>query len=160
SPLPGGMGIGDVGRTLSTYLSMVRNKTADLNGPIGPHRRWSWAKSRLADIKEIRQAIPGTVNDVVLAAITRGFRDMLMARGAEVEGRVVRTLVPVSVRSAQEKGTYNNRVSGMFPDLPVGTDDPVERLENIQQQMDGLKESKMAIGADGLMQMTGFAPPM
>jgi diacylglycerol O-acyltransferase len=160
SPLPGGMGIGDVGRTLSTYMAMLRNKTADLNGPIGPHRRWSWAKSRLADVKEIRQSIPGTVNDVVLATITRGFRDMLMARGADVEGRVVRTLVPVSVRSAQEKGTYNNRVSGMFPDLPVGVADPVERLDIIRRQMDGLKESKSAVGGDSLVQMTGYAPPM
>jgi diacylglycerol O-acyltransferase len=160
SPLPAGMGLGDVARSLSMSIAMLRNRTADLNGPIGPHRRWSWAKSQLPDIKEIRQAFPGTVNDVVLAVITRGFRDLLLARGAKVEGRVVRTLVPVSVRSEQEKGTYNNRVSGMFPDLPVGVADPVERLDNIREQMDGLKESKLAVGADGLMQMTGFAPPM
>ena len=160
SPLPGGMTLGNVGRSASVMVSMLRNKTADLNGPIGPHRRWSWARSSLADVKAIRQAVPGTVNDVVLAVITRGFRDLLLGRGAEVEGRVVRTLVPVSVRSEQEKGTYNNRVSGMFPDLPVGLADPVERLENIRRQMDGLKESKMAVGGDSLIQMGGFAPPM
>jgi WS/DGAT/MGAT family acyltransferase len=141
-------------------VSMLRNKAADLNGPIGSHRRWSWARSSLADVKQIRQALPGTVNDVVLAVITRGFRDLLLGRGAEVEGRVVRTLVPVSVRSEQERGTYNNRVSGMFPDLPVGIADPVERLENIRQHVDGLKESKMAVGGDSLIQMGGFAPPM
>jgi WS/DGAT/MGAT family acyltransferase len=160
SPLPGGMSLGNVRRSASVMVSMLRNKTADLNGPIGPHRRWSWARSSLADVKQIRQALPGTVNDVVLAVITRGFRDLLLGRGAEVEGRVVRTLVPVSVRSEQERGTYNNRVSGMFPDLPVGIADPVERLENIRQQMDGLKESKMAVGGDSLIQMGGFAPPM
>jgi diacylglycerol O-acyltransferase / wax synthase len=131
-------------------VSMLRNRTADLNGPIGPHRRWSWSRSSIAGVKRIRQALPGTVNDVMLAVITRGFRDLLLGRGAEVEGRVVRTLVPVSVRIEQERGTYNNRVSGMFPDLPVGMADPAERLENIRQQMDGLKESKMG----------GFAPPM
>src|SRR6202171_2523643 len=118
SPLPGGMTRGNVGRSASVMVSMLRNKTADLNGPIGPHRRWSWARSSLADVKAIRQAFPGTVNAVVLAVITRGFRDLLLGRGAELEGRVVRTLVPVSVRSEQEKGTFNNRVSGMFPDLP------------------------------------------
>ena len=160
SPLPGGMSLGDVRRSLEVSWSMLRNPTADLNGRIGPHRRWSWAKSSLADVKKIRAALPGTVNDVVLAVITRGFRDLLLGRGAQVEGRVVRTLVPVSVRSEQEKGTYNNRVSGMFPDLPVGIADPVERLENIRQQMDGLKESKMAVGGDSLIQMAGFAPPM
>jgi diacylglycerol O-acyltransferase / wax synthase len=160
SPLPGGMSLGNLGRSASVMVSMLRNKTADLNGPIGPHRRWSWARSSLADVETIRQALAGTVNDVVLAVITRGFRDLLLGRGAEVEGRVVRTLVPVSVRSEQEKGTFNNRVSGMFPDLPVGIADPVERLENIRRQMDGLKESKMAVGGDSLAQMAGFAPPM
>lgn len=160
SPLPGGMSLGDVGRSARAYVGMVTNRTADLNGPIGPHRRWSWAKSSLADVKTIRASLPGTVNDVVLAVITRGFRDLLLSRGDEVEGRVVRTLVPVSVRSEQEKGTFNNRVSGMFPGLPVGIDDPVERLADIQRQMTGLKESKSAAGADTIMQMAGFAPPM
>ncbi|MEA2682234.1 MAG: diacylglycerol O-acyltransferase / wax synthase [Chloroflexota bacterium] len=159
SPLPGGMGVTDVRRTAATYWSMLRNRTVDLNGPIGPHRRWSWAKSSLADVKEIRTALPGTVNDVVLAVITRGFRDLLLGRGADLEGRIVRTMVPVSVRSEAEKGTFNNRVSAMFPDLPVGIDDPVERLEEIQRQMTGLKESKMAAGADSIMQLAGFAPP-
>jgi hypothetical protein len=54
-------------------VSMLRNRTADLNGPIGPHRRRSWARSSLADVKMIRQALPGTVK---------------LGRGAEVEGRV------------------------------------------------------------------------
>lgn len=160
SPLPGGMSLGDVRRSVGAYVSMVTNRTADLNGPIGPHRRWSWAKSSLADVKVIRESLPGTVNDVVLAVITHGFRDLLLSRGAEVEGRVVRTMVPVSVRSEAEKGTYNNRVSAMFPGLPVGIDDPVERLADIQRQMNHLKESKMAAGADSIMQMAGFAPPM
>jgi WS/DGAT/MGAT family acyltransferase len=150
----------DVGSSLRVSLDMLRNRTADLNGPIGPHRRWSWAKSSLADIKEIRKGLPGTVNDVVLAAITRGFRDLLEGRGAQLEGRVVRTLVPVSVRAEHERGTLNNRVSGMFPDLPVGVADPLRRLDIIRAQMDGLKESKMAVGGDSLAQMSGFAPPM
>ena len=160
SPLPGGMSVGDVGRSLRAYGSILFGKNVDLNGPIGPHRRWSWAKSSLADIKTIRSVLPGTVNDVVLAVITRGFRDLLQSRGADLEGRVVRTLVPVSVRSAAEKGVHNNRVSGMFPGLPVGIADPVERLREIQRQMDGLKESKMAVAGDSLINLGGFAPPM
>ena len=160
SPLPGGMSLGDVGRSLRAYSSIMLGKNVDLNGPIGPHRRWSWAKSSLADIKNIRMALPGTVNDVVLAVITRGFRDLLLGRGADLEGRVVRTLVPVSVRSPEEKGVHNNRVSGMFPGLPVGIEDPVERLEDIRRQMDGLKESKMAVAGDSLINLGGFAPPM
>ena len=60
----------------------------------------------------------------MLAAITDGFRELLQSRGESVD-RVLRTLVPVSVRRPGERGTYNNRVSAMFAELPVGIDDPV-----------------------------------
>jgi WS/DGAT/MGAT family acyltransferase len=111
-------------------------------------------------VKAVRQGLGGTVNDVVLAAISRGFRDLLLERGEPVEGRVVRTLVPVSVRTAAERGTFNNRVSGVFPELPVGIADPVERLEDIRQQMDGLKESRQAVAGEALTRMSGFAPAL
>ena len=133
---------------------------ASLNGPIGPHRRYAWARGSLADVKAIRSVLGGTVNDVVLAAITRGFRDLLIARGGAVEGSVVRTMVPVSVRAASERGSYNNRVSAMFAELPVGIDDPLERLNAIRAQMEGLKESKQAVAGEVLTSMSGFAPPL
>jgi diacylglycerol O-acyltransferase / wax synthase len=140
-------------------LSSPRTPSS-LNGPIGPHRRWSWLKTSLGDIRETRAALGGSVNDVVLAAITRGFRELLQERGEPVEGRVVRTLVPVSVRADRERGVLNNRVSGVFPELPVGVADPLERLELIRQQMDGLKESRQAIAGDALIQLSGFTPTM
>src|SRR5439155_8761880 len=76
------------------------------------------------------------------------------------DGRDVTTLVPVSVRTPGERGTYNNRVSAMFAQLPVGIADPVERLTSIRGQMDGLKESKQAVAGEVLTSLTGFAPPM
>jgi diacylglycerol O-acyltransferase len=133
---------------------------SSLNGPIGPHRRWGWARSRLSDVKTIRTAQGGTVNDVVLAVITRGFRDLLTQRGENVEGRVVRTMVPVSVRSESERGTYNNKVSAMFADLPVGIADPLERLASVRAQMQGLKESRQAVAGSTLTSLSGFAPAM
>ena len=54
-----------------------RRRPASLNGPIGPHRRWAWAETSLDAVKQVRAGLGGTVNDVVLAAITRGFRDLL-----------------------------------------------------------------------------------
>jgi len=77
---------------------------SSLNGPIGPHRRWAWTTASLSQVKEIRRALGGTVNDVLLAAITRGFRDLLEARGELTDGLVVRSLVPVSVRTEDEQG--------------------------------------------------------
>jgi diacylglycerol O-acyltransferase / wax synthase len=153
--------LGDVGKGLRSLVSAVRGSPeTSLNGPIGPHRRWNWARSTLGDIKVVRASLGGTVNDVVLTAITQGFRDLLLSRGEAVEGREVTTLVPVSVRTPGERGTYNNRVSAMFAGLPVGIADPVERLTSLRAQMDDLKESKQAVAGEVLTSLTGFAPPM
>jgi diacylglycerol O-acyltransferase len=135
--------------------------SSSLTGPIGPHRRWSWAEVRLADVKAVRSGLGGTVNDVVLTLITNGFRTLLESRGEAIEGdRVVRTMVPVSVRRRGEKGVYNNRVSAVFARLPVGLDDPVRRLAQIRAEMDGVKQSKQAVAGDVLSSLSGFAPPL
>jgi diacylglycerol O-acyltransferase / wax synthase len=152
--------LADTSRGLVGFASAARpSESSSLNGPLGPHRRWGWARARLADVRLVRQAFGGTVNDIVLAVITNGFRELLESRG-EPAGRVLRTLVPVSVRPPGERGTYNNRVSAMFAELPVGIDDPVARLESIRTQMAGLKESKQAVAGETLTSLSGFAPPM
>jgi WS/DGAT/MGAT family acyltransferase len=139
--------------------------TSTLNGPIGPHRRWAWASTTVDEIRQVRAASGATFNDVVLAAVTRGFRDLLESRGESTD-RVVRTLVPVSVRPrdlsgrAVGDGTFENRVSAMFAELPVSIDDPLARLEAVASQMAGLKESKQAMAGEALTSLSGFAPPM
>jgi WS/DGAT/MGAT family acyltransferase len=141
--------------------SMRPVAASSLTGPIGPHRRWSWADASLADVKAIRSAFGGTVNDVVLALITNGFRRLLESRSEDVAAdQVVRTMVPVSVRRQGERGVYNNRVSAVFAGLPVGLSDPLERLERIRAEMDGIKESKQAVAGDVLTSLSGFAPPL
>jgi WS/DGAT/MGAT family acyltransferase len=139
----------------------MRPATSSLTGPIGPHRTWSWAKVSLAEVKRMRAGLGGTVNDVVLTLITNGFRDLLDERGeAMPPDRVVRTMVPVSVRRPGEHGVYNNRVSAVFARLPVGREDPAARLAAIRAQMDGIKASKQAVAGDVLAQLSGFAPPL
>ena len=148
--LPTVSSVADLARQASAMLAAFTVPVAgSLNGPIGPHRRWGWARGSLADVKSIRAALGGTVNDVVLAAITSGFRELLLSRGEAVEGRVVRTLVPVSMRAEHERGVYNNRVSGVFPGLPVGVSDPVQRLNLIRKQMEALKKSSQAMAGRG-----------
>ena len=132
---------------------------SSLTGMSGPHRRWSYARMTLADVKTVRRSLGGTVNDVVLAAVTGGYRSLLQAHGDQVSGTVLRSLVPVSTRRPDEVGTPNNRVSAMFADLPVGLDDPVERLRSLSEQMDRLKASGEAVAADRLVGLSGFAPP-
>ncbi len=153
--------LAEAGRGLRSMAGLVRpTPPSTLNGPIGPHRRYAWASTTLDDVKKVRKGLGGTVNDVVLTAITRGFRDLLRSRGESVEDRVVRTLVPVSVRTPGEKGTYDNKVSAMFAELPVGIEEPAARLEAIRAQMDGLKDSKQAVAGERLTRLSGFAPPM
>lgn len=133
---------------------------SSLTGPVGPHRTWSWAHVRLSDVKSVRSALGGTVNDVVLTVVCGGLRDLLEARGERVAERTIRALVPVSVRRPGERGVYNNRVSAMFAELPVGVSDPAARLDAVRAQMDGLKQSNQAVAGDVLTSLSGFAPPM
>jgi WS/DGAT/MGAT family acyltransferase len=144
----------------SVASKLLPTPNTSLNGKYGPHRRWTSVGASLADVKLVRRSLGGTVNDVVLAAITRGFRELLLSRGEQVDGRAIRTMVPVSVRAEHERGAYNNRVSGVLVDLPVGVADPVAGLAEIRQQMDGIKRSKGAVAGERLVELAGFSPPM
>ncbi len=130
-----------------------------LNVPIGPHRRVRWARSRLSDFKAIKDALGGTVNDVVLAVVAGALGRWLRSRGVRTEGVELRALVPVSIRALDERGTLGNRITAMRGPLPVYVDDPVERLRIVREAMAGLKESKQALGAEVIAGLTDFAPP-
>ncbi len=151
----------DTAHGLAAMRGLVRRTPpSSINGPLGPHRRWAWARATLADVKAVRSVLGGTVNDVVLAIITNGFRTLLTARGEPVDDLVIRTLVPVSVRTPGQRGSYDNRVSAMFAELPIAIADPVRRLAAITAQMHDLKESKEAVAGEALTSLSGFAPPM
>lgn len=145
---------GGLVRQLSRF---AQNSASVLNGPIGPHRRWSWVGGELDEVREIRKKHGGTVNDVVLAAVTRGFRDQLAGRGALNPDTVVRSGVPVSVRTADEKGQQNNRVSAVFVNMPVGVEDPLERYDLLRKQMDDLKATNQELGGAQITRITDAA---
>jgi diacylglycerol O-acyltransferase len=158
--------LAEVVRGTSTLGGVVRRTPpSTLNGPIGPHRRYVWASTTVDEVKKVRKGLGGTFNDVLLTAITCGFRDLLLGRGESVD-RVVRTLVPVSVRPrsasgmAVGDGSLANKISGMVAELPVGLADPAECLRAIGAQMADLKNSKQAIAGEALTSLAGFAPPM
>lgn len=130
-----------------------------LNVPIGPHRRFVGVRSELRDFKLVKDTFGGTVNDVVLTAVSGSLREFLQARGVRTEGLELRALVPVSIRGAHERGGFGNRIAAMRGPLPVYIEDPVARLRTVKAGMDGLKESKMAVGAEALTSVEAFAPP-
>jgi WS/DGAT/MGAT family acyltransferase len=130
-----------------------------IEGTIGPHRRWAFARASLDELKEIRRVHGGTINDVILSVITSAFRDLLLARGDPVDDVVVRSLVPVSVRAEGDR-TQNNQVAAMIAELPVGIAEPVERLEAMRRHMTTLKASHEADASDALNSLARFTPPM
>jgi diacylglycerol O-acyltransferase / wax synthase len=130
-----------------------------LNAPIGPHRRYRVVRGDLADFKAVKNAFGGTVNDVVLAVVSGALREWLRGRGVRTEGLELRALVPVSIRGSADRGALGNRIAAMRGPLPVYIEDPIERLVAVRATMDGLKESKQAVGAEVLASVQNFAPP-
>ncbi len=130
-----------------------------LNVEIGPHRRFVGVAAKLDDFKLVKNTLGGTVNDVVLAVVTGALRSFLIARGRRTEGLELRALVPVSVRTVGERHEGGNRIVVMRGPLPVYIADPLERLRFVKHAMDGLKESKQALGAEVIAGAQNFAPP-
>lgn len=141
-----------------TVVRLTRPDPHWLAGPIGPSRRWSSACVPLEDVKRARARLGGTVNDIALAAITCGFRELL-ATGDHAGAWVPRTLVPVSMRRARDGGPSGNRLSAAFVQLPVNVDDPVERLARIRGERDHAKQSGQASAAQTLTTLAELAPP-
>jgi WS/DGAT/MGAT family acyltransferase len=130
-----------------------------LNQPIGPHRRLAWAGMELDELKAVKNALGGTVNDVFLAVMSGALARWLRSRGVRTEGLELRGCVPVSVRTEDEQGTLGNRITMMTAPLPVYADDPGERLRIVSEAMMGVKDSKQAIGAEVIANLEEFQPP-
>jgi len=130
-----------------------------LNVEIGPHRRYAVVRHQLADYKTVKNTFGGTVNDVVLTVVSGALARWLQSRGIRTEGLEMRALVPVSVRTDAMRGTLGNQLTAMRGPLPVYIHDPVARLRFVRRAMDGLKESKQAVGAATLAAVNSLAPP-
>jgi diacylglycerol O-acyltransferase len=131
---------------------------SSLSGHIGRQRRYTWARASLDDVKTIKRQLGGTVNDVVLAAISGGFRTLLLARGEQPGPHMVRSLVPVSVRAPGEENVYENQVSAVLADLPVHVADPVARLAAVQAELQTLKTAKEAMVGEALTSLGRYTP--
>jgi len=130
-----------------------------LNVDIGPHRRYAVVRNQLDDFRYVKGVLGGTVNDVVLAVVSGALARWLRSRGVRTEGLELRALVPVSIRPKDQRHALGNQIVLMRGPLPVYIRDPVARLRFVKQQMDGLKESKQAVGARVLADVQQMAPP-
>ncbi len=152
---------GEIARSFSTMATRdtIAPRTSLNTRPIGRHRRLGVARVPLADVKAVRAAFAGTVNDVILAAVGAGFGRFLAARGEEVDDVRLRVMCPVSVRADDEQGALGNRVSAMFVSLPIGPMAPHDRLDAIRATTADLKDKQQAVAADFLTGLTQYAAP-
>jgi WS/DGAT/MGAT family acyltransferase len=135
-----------------------------LNVPITAERRFAVARTTLADLKKVRAAHGGTVNNVVLAVVAGALRSWLMSRGEVVTaGTTIRVMAPLSVRDEVTRNTpaglAGGRVSAYLVDLPVGEPSPVVRLQHVAHAMRSRFEAGQPVAADALVRLGGFAPP-
>jgi WS/DGAT/MGAT family acyltransferase len=128
------------------------------NVNIGPHRRFTWVRGDLGQLKAVKDALGGTVNDVVLTVVAGALGKYMRLHGEATDDVELRAMVPVSVRADVERGALGNRVAAMWAPLPVGIDDPVQRLHTVSAEMQKVKASGQAVGAQVLTQLSGFAP--
>jgi diacylglycerol O-acyltransferase / wax synthase len=128
------------------------------NAPIGPHRRFTWLRANLRDVKAIKDSLGGTVNDVVLATVAGALGRHLRRRGQNTDGLELKAMVPVSVRRDLEHDAVGNRLAAMMAPLPVWCQEPVARLDIVREELKDLKSSGQAVGAHVLTELSGFAP--
>ena len=129
-----------------------------LNKPIGPHRRFDWLRMDLGELKALRRAFGGSINDVVLAIVAGGVQRFLEHRGVDPDGIEFRVMAPVSVRPQEARGELGNRVAAWMVPLPIGERDPRRCLAILQETTARLKTEKNALGAQLLTEMVGWTP--
>jgi WS/DGAT/MGAT family acyltransferase len=162
--------LGTTARTVSTLVSRHRDPDTIVgavpltaphtpwNASITPHRRLSFTRVSLDDVKRIKNAVGCTVNDVVLALMGGTLRRYLEKHGGNPPEPLV-AVCPVSVRGDDERGQMNNKVSAMFTTLATDVDDPIDRLRTIHRITRGAKEDHNAIGANLLQDWAEYAAP-
>jgi WS/DGAT/MGAT family acyltransferase len=149
-----------VGAAELTAHVLTAAPESSLNGPVATMRRFSAARADLAVMNQIRRKFDVTLNDVALAAITSSYRTMLLDRGETPGPHALRTLVPVSMRSADALDVTDNRVSAMLPLLPVDEPDPVRQLMIVHRRLNEAKGSGQREGGSAVLAAAGSIPFM
>jgi WS/DGAT/MGAT family acyltransferase len=145
--------------TLSRLLLMSPDPSTVFKGQLGVVKRASWSDPvPLEAVKAIGQAAGATVNDVLLAAVAGALRRYLQGRGELAEGLELRAAVPVNLRSPNEPLSLGNRFGLVFLPLPVGADDPLDRLYDLKERMEAIKGSPEALVTFGILNAMGMAP--
>lgn len=132
--------------------------SSSLTRLVSAGRRWEMLTLDLGEVKRIRSALGGTVNDVLLAVMAGALRELLLERG-EKPIRDLRAVIPVSFRRPEGRGALGNQISFVFCSLPVAEPDPAERLRIVSRRTTRLKVGREVLGSITLHRIAGFVPP-
>ncbi len=128
-------------------------------GKLGVAKRAAWSRPlSLADVKTVGKVTGGTVNDVLLTAMTGALRRYMESRAEKTDGVNFRAVVPVNLRAMEDEPELGNHFGLVFLSLPVGIADPVDRLYELKKRMDALKGSTEAVVAFGILGAIGLSP--
>ena len=133
---------------------------SSVNRPIGTERRFAIVRASLDDVKAVKNALGGTVNDVVLASVTGGLRRLLLERGEEPPAKGLRAMVPVNIRGTGGQLALGNKITSLFVHLPVVEPEAAHRYELTRGEAESLKSGNQAVGGETLLDITGVAPPV
>jgi diacylglycerol O-acyltransferase len=142
-----------------TVAGMGTSPRGPFDGRVGPNRRFATVERPFRVFRSIKEALGGTVNDVVLTVVAGGVHALLASRGEATRGRTLRAMVPVSVRAPGDTGDIGNRVAPVFVDVPIGRMAARTRLRRVRAGAARIKESGMAVGADTIIGLGAYAPP-
>lgn len=149
-----GRGVAALART-----SVGPGGSSPLNRSNGAYRRFAIQRLSLEDVKLVKNTFATTVNDVILATVGDAVGRFLRARGEDTRGLQLKVMVPVSVRTDDDRLLFGHRIASVFVPLPVDQMDPVERLRELHDTMKDIKERQHAVGAEFLVGLSAYAPP-
>jgi diacylglycerol O-acyltransferase / wax synthase len=139
--------------------SMVPPPRVPFNAPLSTRRQFAWAEFPFMEIRAIRQALGGTINDVVLAVVAGALGRYLRAHGYRTAGVTLWAICPVSLRRPDERGALGNRVSVMVVPIYVGMDDPRARLAAEREAVEQLKAQDQAGAFFEMTELGNAIPP-
>jgi diacylglycerol O-acyltransferase len=139
---------------------LIAAPASSLNCDIGAARRFAAVRVPLADLKVIKTELGGTVNDVALAAVAGGLRNLLQERREEPPAQGLRAMVPRNVRAASEHLAMGNKVSSLFVHLPVAARTAHDRYRRVVAESETLKAGGQSLGTSTIISLAGLAPPV
>jgi WS/DGAT/MGAT family acyltransferase len=166
--IPGSRIITRVGQTAGSLLgrggdpdvlehTAARIPRTRFNGMISRHRRFAFGQLPLDTVKDVKNGLGITVNDVVVALCAGAMREWLLERDELPRDPLV-AMVPVSVRAPEQMGTFGNRVSAMIVPIPTDEPDPIARLEKTHETLRSAKARHQAMPAQLMQDITQFIP--